>query len=63
MVNALAACLIIFIVLVGWVLVQQRYATFMRKHPQLGPYRSPDGSCGGSCACKIGQCAAQAVDP
>lgn len=56
MARALIASLIIFTVLLGWVWVQQRYADFARKNPRLGPFRSPDGSCGGGCACKGGQC-------
>ncbi len=56
MANALIASLVIFAVLAGWVWVQQRYATFARQNPQLGPFRTPDGGCGGGCACKNGQC-------
>ncbi|NCA88417.1 MAG: hypothetical protein EOM92_05715 [Gammaproteobacteria bacterium] len=56
MVRALIASLVIFAVLLGWVWVQQRYATFARRNPRLGPFRSPDDSCGGSCSCKGGQC-------
>ncbi|MBK8637892.1 MAG: hypothetical protein IPN92_06240 [Chromatiaceae bacterium] len=56
MANALIASLVIFAVLAGWVWVQQRYAAFARQNPKLGPFRAPDGSCGGGCACKNGQC-------
>ena len=57
MFKALFGCLIIFVVLAGWVWVQQRYAAFARQHPGLGPFRAPDGSCGGGCAYQGGQCA------
>ena len=56
MVRALISSLIIFTVLLGWVWVQQRYAAFARQNPRLGPFRTPDGGCGGGCSCKGGQC-------
>ncbi len=56
MLRALIASLVIFAVLVGWIWVQQRYAAFARQNPQLGPFRSADGGCGGGCSCKGGQC-------
>ena len=56
MARAIIASLIIFAVLAGWVWVQQRYAAFARQNPRLGPFRAPEGSCGGGCACKGGQC-------
>jgi hypothetical protein len=56
MVKILIASAVIFVVLAGWVWVQQRYDTFARRHPRLGPFRPEDGGCGGGCACKGGQC-------
>ncbi len=56
MLRVLAASGLIFAVMVGWIWVQQRYARFAAAHPQLGPFRSPDGSCGGGCACGSGSC-------
>lgn len=56
MAKYLAAPLVIFAVMAGWIWVQWAYARFARRHPELGPYRSADGSCGGGCACKGGTC-------
>lgn len=52
MANFLAASLIIFAVLAGWVWVQQIYAAFAARHPELGPFRSEEGGC----ACGNGHC-------
>ena len=49
MVEWLTASLFLFLVLVGWMGVQQAYARFARRHPELGPFRAPDGGCGGGC--------------
>jgi hypothetical protein len=56
MARALVAALAIFAILVGWLWVQRTYARFAASHPELGPFRTPDGSCGGGCACKGGSC-------
>jgi hypothetical protein len=56
MAKALAATAVVFVVLVGWIWVQQAYARFAARHPELGPFRSPDGACGGGCSCKGGSC-------
>lgn len=56
MLRAFVASLVIFAVLVGWVWVQRSYAAFAQRNPQLGPFRAPDGGCGGGCACKAGHC-------
>jgi len=56
MAKILIASVVIFGVLAGWVWVQQRYAAFARHNPRLGPFRTPDGSCGGGCACQHGHC-------
>ncbi len=52
MVNFLLASLIIFAVLIGWVWVQQIYAAFATRHPELGPFRRNDGGC----SCGSGSC-------
>jgi len=58
MVEFLAASLIIFGVLVGWVWVQQVYAAFSRRNPDLGPFRAQGGGCGGNggCSCSAEHC-------
>lgn len=39
------APLVIFLVMVGWVMVQRMYLRFARRYPQWGPYRREDGGC------------------
>ena len=57
MVRVLLATLVIFGVLAGWVWVQQAYAAFARRNPDLGPFRQEGGACGsGNCACSGGHC-------
>jgi hypothetical protein len=56
MVKALVATLVIFCVMVGWLWVQGAYARFAARHPDLGPYRTEGGGCGGGCACHGGAC-------
>ena len=55
MVRVLIAIAVIFAVLTGWIWVQQAYARFAARHPELGPHR-PDGGCGGGCSCSGGSC-------
>lgn len=45
MVSLLAASFTIFLVLAGWVWVQQVYARFAARHPELGPFRTEEGGC------------------
>lgn len=51
MAEYLAAVLIIFAVLAGWVWVQHRYRRFAARHPELGPFRGEGG-----CSCHQGHC-------
>lgn len=53
---------LILILLLAWVLVQQAYRLFARRHPELGPFRSEGGGCGccsrdscGEGGCSTGQ--------
>ena len=55
MAKVLVAVPAIFLVMVGWIWVDNAYRRFARRHPQLGPYRS-EGGCGGGCACHGGTC-------
>ncbi|KXX65647.1 hypothetical protein [Marichromatium gracile] len=59
MARLLLVPVIIFVVLAGWVGVQQLYARFARRHPQLGPYR-PEG---GGCSCGSGHCEVEVAVP
>lgn len=56
MVRFLAASLVIFSVLWGWIWVQAAYARFALRHPELGPFRGEGGGCGGGCSCSSGSC-------
>lgn len=50
---------LILLLLLAWILVQQLYRLFARRHPELGPFRKEGGGCGGSCgsgACGGGGC-------
>ena len=55
MARFLIASLVIFGVLAGWIWVQAAYARFAARHPELGPFRSTDGGCGGG-SCRGGDC-------
>ena len=48
---------VIFVVMVAWLYVQDRYRQFAQRHPELGPYRN-EGGCDGSCSCQQGSCPA-----
>jgi hypothetical protein len=39
----------IFVLLVGWILVQQVARLFARRHPEFGPYQERRGCGGGGC--------------
>ncbi|MCP3866981.1 MAG: hypothetical protein GY703_02575 [Gammaproteobacteria bacterium] len=47
----LLAMLVIFVVLLGWVAVQQLSQRFAARHPEFGPVieKSGCGNCGGKC--------------
>lgn len=53
---------LILILMLGWVVVQQAYKLFARRHPELGPFRNDNGGCGccssggGSCSSGGGSC-------
>lgn len=63
MTTYLVAIGLIMILLLGWVVVEQFYKLFARRHPELGPFRSDSGGCGccgshGSCS--TGACGTEA---
>jgi len=44
---------LIFVLLTGWIVVQQAAKIYARRHPEFGPCREEGtgcGSCGGSCS-------------
>jgi len=50
---------LILALLLGWILVQQAYRRFARRHPELGPFRDVDNAGCGSCSggrCGSGHC-------
>jgi len=55
MAEFLAASVVIFAVMVGWLYVQDLYRRFAQRNPELGPFRS-EGGCDGSCSCHQGTC-------
>lgn len=57
--NYLLAIALILLLLLGWVVVQQVYRLFARRHPELGPFRKEGGGCGccSGGACGGGACA------
>ncbi len=57
--NYLLAIGLLLILLLGWIVVQQTYKLFARRHPELGPFRKEGGACGSCCsdgACGGGAC-------
>ena len=57
MAKVLIADAVIFGVLAAWVWVQQAYAAFARRHPELGPFRREGAGCGsGGCGCSGKRC-------
>lgn len=56
MIKFLAASALIFVILVGWLFVQHLYRRFASANPLLGPFRDPEGGCGGGCSCQSGSC-------
>ena len=63
MAEFLLASAIIFGVLAGWIWVQQAYAAFARRNPDLGPFRPEGGGCGGGCSCGGGHCRRGGSEP
>ena len=59
MVDVLMTSALIFVVMVGWLYVQEVYRRFAERHPELGPFRQ-EGDCDGSCSCSSGSCTAPA---
>lgn len=55
MVDLMLACAVLFVVLVVWQWIEQRYRGFAEDHPELGPFR-PKGGCGDGCSCSQGHC-------
>jgi hypothetical protein len=50
---------LLLLLLLAWIVVQQVYRLFARRHPELGPFRKDGGGCGGCCsggACGDGAC-------
>ena len=54
MLDFLIAPLLIFVVLAGWILVQQAARLFARRHPEFGPAREEGAGCGSGCMCSGG---------
>lgn len=49
--RALTACVAIFALFGGWMLVQRAGRRFARRHPEFGRFREEGGECGKTCGC------------
>jgi|GEM_PF-345256 len=57
--NFITACILIFCLMAGWVIIQYLARAFAAKHPELGPAREEGGGCGGlfcHCATPAADC-------
>ncbi|MGB5639861.1 MAG: hypothetical protein WBM63_12125 [Sedimenticolaceae bacterium] len=63
MVEFVSASALILAVMVGWLYVQDLYARFAIRHPELGPYRKQGGCGDGSCSRSQGGCPTDAPGP
>lgn len=55
MIKALLVSGLVLALLLGWLLVNEAYRRFARRHPELGPFRR-EGSCGAGCSCSGSSC-------
>jgi hypothetical protein len=55
MINFLIAVGVIFILMLGWIVVQHLVGKFAAHHPELGPAKEEGSGCGG-CSCQTGTC-------
>ena len=62
MLDYLLAFVLIFLILIGWILIQQASRRFAQHHPQFGPVKEEGSGCGKSCLCKGGQCERNKTD-
>jgi hypothetical protein len=62
MLDYLLAAIVIFLLLLGWVTVQQISRRFARRHPEFGPAQEEGGGCTHSCLCQFSQCADHNTD-
>ena len=51
MIKSLIAIVLIFMLLLGWLVVQAMARNFARKHPEFGSAREEGQGCGTSCLC------------
>ena len=56
MISFLVAMTVIFILMLGWIWVQQLARSYAQKHPELGAAKEEGLGCGKSCGCKGGGC-------
>jgi len=57
MIEYLTAIAVIFVLMLGWLLVQSLGRSFARRHPEFGPLREDGDGCGSRCGCAgKGQC-------
>ncbi len=56
MLNFLIAMGIIFILMSGWILIQQAARKYAAKHPEFGPAKEEGLGCGKNCGCGANSC-------
>jgi len=60
MTEYLTAIAVIFMLMIGWLLVQAIARNYARHHPEFGPFREDGAGCGSRCGCaNKGQCSKQ----
>ena len=48
--------LLVFLIMMGWIMVQHVARVFAARHPELGPFREEGAGCGTHCGCARGRC-------
>ena len=56
MLDYLLAAVLIWLLLVGWILIQQAARNYAARHPEFGPAKEEGSGCGKGCGCRNGHC-------
>ncbi|WP_455198813.1 hypothetical protein [Kaarinaea lacus] len=51
LIKIIIAIAIIFLLLLGWLVVQSLSRLYAKKHPEFGPAREEGQGCGKNCSC------------
>ncbi len=63
MMNFLIAITVIFLLMIGWILIQQASRKYAARHPELGGAKEEGLGCGKTCGCKPGNCSKEPSFP